>query len=195
MKKILTVFVFLLSVFAAFSQEKQEKNYGFQKNDTYLTGSVSFYSVDYNNTNSTNFQFNPSVGYFLSDATSLELGLIIGSNKNENDFESNSLGASLGVFHFFSPENKFSFFVGGSLSYVSLKASTNFSQEIKTNIFQATVFPGVNYFVTDNFALRAFLGALSYSTSKADFQGAESANTFAVNLDLSNINFGVVLKL
>ena len=63
----------------------------------------------------------------------------------------------------------------------------------KAICWSIAVAPGVNYFVSDCIALRASFGALSYASNKAD--GADDAATnFGLNLDLSDINFGITYK-
>ncbi|MNY83339.1 hypothetical protein D3C86_2260380 [compost metagenome] len=52
----------------------------------------------------------------------------------------------------------------------------------------------MSYFVSSNFAIEAGLGVLNYTSEKPDVDGAEARNTFNLNLDLSNVNFGVVYK-
>ena len=66
--------------------------------------------------------------------------------------------------------------------------------EYEANGFNIGLAPGVSYFVSSNFALEASIGLLSYDTTKPDFDGAESTDTFDLNLNLNNISLGLVYK-
>src|SRR5690606_9273516 len=127
----------------------------------------------------------------------LEFNLLVGSSKQEFgelEDKQSQFGAGLGATYFFTPSSKFSFTVGAGVAYASSKEEEEGSDDFKVNSFGIAVAPGVNYFISDNFALRASIGALSYTSSKADFDGAEAINTFGLNLDLSDINFGLTYK-
>ena len=171
---------------------------GFSEGDLFVSGSVGFNSTSQDEAKENSLNFSPSIGYFVSDNIAAEFGLIVGSNKfEEGDFEStnSNFGASLGATYFFTPSNQFSFTVGAGVSYVSSKSEIEgIDDESKVNSFAIAVAPGINYFISDQFALRASVGALSYSSSKADFEGAEAVNSFGLNLNLSDINFGIVYK-
>ena len=80
--------------------------------------------------------------------------------------------------------------MGAGLNYNSQETGP----DVKVNTFTIAVAPGVNYFVSDAFALRATVGSLGYTSAKADTDGAESVSQFGLNLNLSNINFGMTYK-
>jgi outer membrane protein W len=143
------------------------------------------------------FDFVPAVGFFVSDNIALEANLIVGSGKDEfGEFEDkvSSFGGALGATYFFTPASRFSFTVGAGLSYVSSKFEQTGEEDLSNDTFAIAVAPGINYFISNHFALRASVGALSYSSSKNDTPNAEAFNSFGLNLDLSDINFGVTYK-
>jgi len=192
MKYYFSLLLLIITFSESFSQEKNDF-IGFSQSDFYLSGQINYAKTTSENFSQSAFNFQPTVGYFLDNSNALELGLIVGLNE-AGDSETNSFGVQTSLIHFFNTENKFSFTLGVGLAYVSTKFDNGFQGDYTSNLFQGAVFPGVNYFVSDNFSLIANLGVLSYVTEKGDFQGAEDVNSFNINLNLSNINFGVLYK-
>ncbi|MFD2824749.1 outer membrane beta-barrel protein [Lacinutrix iliipiscaria] len=187
-----------LALFALNVNAQEEKatdgTGGFAKSDIYLSGTVGINTWKQDDAKSNSYAFMPSVGYFLSDNIALELGLSVGGGEDTGENKTNTFGANLGARYFFTPANQFSFTVGAGFGYMSSKYEPNGGDESKTNTFGFSVAPGLNYFVSNCFALRASIGALSYTSEKGDWDGAEAANSFGFNLDLSDINFGVTYK-
>lgn len=188
MKKVLLVIAMVAAGFTANAQEEKAKG-GFVKEDLYISGSVGYNTVD----DADVYTFSPSVGYFVSDNIALELGLTIGGSEIGTT-ETNAFGVNIGANYFFTPENDFSFVVGAGLSYVSTGSEIAGVEQADVNAFGIAIAPGINYFVSESIALRASVGALSYATSKVDVDGAESVNSFGLNLNLSDINFGITYK-
>jgi opacity protein-like surface antigen len=167
---------------------------GFNNGDVYVSGSLGFNSYKYGNSKINSLDFSPSVGYFVSDNIALEFNLLVGSTKDEDDDKTSSFGAGLGANYFFTPANQFSFTLGAGVGYVTNTNKPNGGPESKYNTFDIAIAPGLNYFISEKFALRASIAALSYTSRKADFSGAEAENEFGLNADLSNVNFGVTYK-
>lgn len=188
MKKLLfTTLIAVLSLVSVNAQDKVQAT-GFAKGDVYVSGSLNFASVSVAGADSTSaIEFSPSVGYFVSDNIAVEALLMIGSIKDT----SSNFGFGLGANYFFTPASKFSFTVGAALAYDSESYE---GTDVKLNQFSIAVAPGVNYFISEAFALRASIGALGYSSSKYDFDGAEATTAFALSLDLSDVNFGLTYK-
>ncbi len=198
MKKLLlcaAIAVFGFTNLNAQDEEEAGSTGGFAKSDIYVSGTVGFNSTKFGDSKSNDFVFMPSVGYFLTENIALELGLSIGSSEDTGENKRSTFGGELGARYFFTPAKQFSFTVGAGFSYMSSKLEPNGNvASITYNTFGFAVSPGLNYFVSDSFALRASIGALSYASEKADTNGAEAFNTFGFNLDLSNINFGITYK-
>ncbi len=195
-KLILTAAVALFAFTANAQDESTEAATGsFAKSDLYVSGTVGFTSFSQDEVSTSGFEFSPSVGYFLTDNIALELGLGFGSDTAANDDKTTTVGVDLGARYFFTPASQFSFTVGAGFAYQTETTSFDAGgDDFKFNTFGFAVAPGVNYFVSDAFALRASIGALSYASAKADVDGAEAANTFGLNFDLSDINFGLTYK-
>lgn len=193
MKKLL--FMAAVAVFGLTGLNAQDDSStgGFENGDLYVSGSVGFNSFKAGEAKSNSFNFSPSAGYFISDNIALELGLEVGSTKDADDDKTSSFGVNLGGRYFFTPSNQFSFTVGAALSFGSNKEKPDGGDEAKSTNFGFAVSPGINYFVSDAFALRASVGALGFRSDKAD--GAdEAATSFGLNMDLSTVNFGLTYK-
>ncbi len=188
MKKLLLSIAMIAVGFTASAQ-------GFEKSDVYLTGTVGFDNTSQGDFSSSSFTFSPSAGYFVSENIALELGLSYTSTEVEAaDTEASVFGVGLGASYFFTPSEKFSFIVGAGFTYANASTEVAGSEQPDQSIFGFAVSPGVNYFISESFALRASIGALSYSNSSVDIDGADSTNNFGLNLNLSNIELGLTYK-
>tara|TARA_R110002111_G_scaffold57012_3_gene96821 strand:+ start:3883 stop:4467 length:585 start_codon:yes stop_codon:yes gene_type:complete len=193
MKKLLFTAAIAVLGFTNVNAQEEATTTGFAKGDLFVSGSVGFNSSKTGDAKSNNLNFSPSVGYFISENIALEVNLMIGSGEDAVDTKTTDLGAGLGATYFFTPSNKFSFTVGAGFGYANSKVEFDGGGEVKVDSFRFAVAPGVHYFISDKFALRASVGALSYESTKAD--GADDAtNDFGLNIDLSDINFGLVYK-
>lgn len=168
---------------------------GFAKGDFYASGSIGFGTQNSPGDFKDNaFTIMPAFGYFVSDniAIGAELGLMTNKSKSGSTTTSNVNQFSAGVYgkYYFTPANQFSFFTKlgvGTFSWEDKEVSNS-----KVNGFEVAFVPGINYFLSNCIALQASIGTLGYSTSKPDVSGAESTDTFGFNLNLKDINFGVV---
>lgn len=191
MKKVIFSFVMIA---AAISSNAQD---GFSKGSKFLSGSFGISSTDNKEevTKTSSFSVSPSVGYFVSDNLAVGLGLGYGSSKvtidGDTDSETNTL--SFGGFgrYYFSPKSKFTMFGHLGINYLS---NDYVSDEYKTTGIDAFVAPGFNYWVSNKLALEAVIGKLGFSSSKGDYDGAESSSSFDFGLNLSNVSFGMVMK-
>jgi len=200
-KLLLSSLVAFFTLFNLNAQEKESVSGGFAQGDTYISGTLNYTSntISDSDYKVSEFTFSPSVGYFIDDNIALELALYVGStNQNDGygtDYKHNSFGGGLGVVYFFTPDSRFSFTTGASLAYVSIKSEFNgIKSDDSYNLFNVGIFPGVSYFISEAFALRASIGFLSYASGKSTADGASTTNTFTLNLDLSEVNFGLTYK-
>ncbi|SDI50148.1 OmpW family outer membrane protein [Winogradskyella thalassocola] len=193
MKKLLFTAAVAVLGFTSVSAQEEATTTGFAKGDLFVSGSVGFNSSKTGDAKSNDLNFSPSVGYFISENIALEVNLMVGTEENAAEDKLTSVGAGLGATYFFTPSSKFSFTVGAGVDYANSKFEPNGGGEAKVDTFGFAVAPGVHYFISDKFALRASVGALSYESTKVD--GADDAtNDFGLNIDLSDINFGIVYK-
>ena len=188
MKKIILGVALAL---AAINTNAQEG--GFAKGDLFATGAVAFGSTKDNNTDAetSSFTLVPQVGYFVTE--NIAAGARISYSSSEvNDVKSNALG--LGAFgrYYTTPASQFSFFGQVGLDYNTSNPDTD--GDVKVNTIGLGAGLGLNYFVSSNFSLEAGLNLLSYSSSKADVDGAESVTSFNFGDDFTNLTFGVNYK-
>ncbi|CAM1362620.1 conserved exported hypothetical protein [Tenacibaculum sediminilitoris] len=196
MKKILFTIAMVAVGFTATAQENAKG--GFEKQDWYVSGTAGYNNISVEGIDSdvSSFTFSPSVGYFVSDNIALEMGLILGESTTEffgDTIEASQFGVTLAGNYFFTPQSDFSFVVGAGLSYISTGNEINGNEQPDSSTFAIAVAPGVNYFISERLALRALVGALSYSSTSAD-GSSSSTNTFGLNLNLSDVNFGLTYK-
>lgn len=199
MKKLIFAAAALFAFGVSNAQEKEGSSEGFKNGDIFLSGSFNVGSSKYTdagNYKETSFSVAPRVGFFVTD--NIAVGGFLGYSSSKvtptegaDDVKVNAL--SVGAFgrYYATPASKFSVFgqLGAALTSVNYDTA-----DYKVNGFDIELAPGVSYFLNSNFAIEASWGALSYSTAKADTDGAESSNSFNIGLDLENINFGLLYK-
>ncbi len=170
---------------------------GFANGDIFISGSFGFSSSSQGDIKSSSFGFTPRVGFFVSDniAVGARFGLTTGKVETplEEDVKTNAFAVGAFGRYYFNPSSKFSIFGEAAFNYNSSKVELG-SAETKVDGVSVNVGPGVSYFLSDNFALEAFWGAIGYGTSKSDIDGSESINTFAFGVNLEDINLGLVYK-
>ncbi|NJM80119.1 MAG: porin family protein [Flavobacterium sp.] len=194
MKKLLFAAVAVFA-FGVSNAQEESSDGGFSQGDVYATGSLSISNTKMGDIKSDGYSFSPGVGYFVNENIALEAGLVI--NKAtitviDEELEAKGFGGSLGAKYYFTPANKFSFFAGLGVGYLTQKVGID--ETVDFNTLSVSVIPGVNYFLNNNFAIQASLGGLGYSSSKFDVEDAEASNTFALGLNLTNVNFSLLYK-
>ena len=208
MKKVL-----LFAAFAAFamtSVNAQDDSSGFAKSDIYVTGTVGFNSstessnitgdTDTDNSSTT---FSPAIGYMLTDNIALEAGLSYSSTdgfdeESELDAETTITTFSVGARWFMNPTDKFSLSVGAGLGFGSgTRSYTGTTFEGERSAMTFTVAPAVNYWISDSWGLFANIAAFEYaSVTDSNNQDSDEYDTTStgLNIDLTDINFGMVYK-
>ena len=204
MKKIILSAFALFAIGFANAQEKSEEGKGFSNGDVVISGTVGFSSTKTGDFKTDSFTIMPGVGFFVSDNIAIggTIGYTSGTSTQDlsgagDFFDVKTNAFVVGAFgrYYATPASDFSFFGELSVAYSTAKSEVDGTDlESKANGFGIGVSPGVSYFISSNFALEASIGALSYNTTKPDFDGAESTNTFELNLDLTNVTLGLVYK-
>lgn len=197
MKKILLSAVAVMAF--GFANAQDTATQGFSKGDLFISGSLGFTSTKQGDSKTNNVNFSPMAAYFITENIALGGQLVIGSGKTEvGDVENktNTFGVNAIGRYYFTPAKSFSIFGQAQVGYSSSKQEPEVGGETKFNTFGIGVGPGMSYFVSNNFAIEAGLGILNYTSTKQDIDGfdADARNTFNLNLDLTNVNFGVVYK-
>lgn len=198
MKKIILTVAAVFALSFANAQDKKESSEGFAKGDLYLTGTAGFSSEKTGDAKVDGFTLSPGVGYFLTENIALEGGLSILSAKNDdgagNEEKANGFGFNAGARYFWTPASKFSLSVGANISYTSTKFDDG-TFDVTEKEIGFNIPLGLNYFVSNDFALTASWGGFGYSSNDNGGDGADKTNGFDLGLDLSSINFGLIYKL
>lgn len=201
MKKILLSAMALMAFSFASAQETSNvptNSNGFRMGDFFVTGSVGVGSQSTGDNKSNSFNISPRVGYFLMDniAVGAALGYESGKTKSpgEPDFKQNEF--SIGVFgrYYVTPATGFSLFGQLGLDYIHATSEWDVPGAPKnsSNAFQIGLAPGVNYFVSSNFALEATFGILSFRTDSPD--EGDNTDNFNLGLNFTNINLGLIYR-
>ncbi len=203
MKKVLLVGA--VALFGAVNAQVATSVEGFVKGDTFITGAIGYTSEKQNNFEENVFTVAPSVGHFVSP--NIAVGARVGYTNGtmEDTFatvvvseEVDAVNAGVFGRYYTTPASKFSLFGELNVNYATAKYTENngitAATETKYNGFNFGIAPGVNYFISKNFALEAAVGVLSYSTMKEDIAGAEAVDTFNFGLNFTDVTLGLVYK-
>lgn len=206
MKKIVLTLAALTAFTFASAQEGETSTFGFSEGNIMLEGNIMYNSTNDKNTETktSEFEFNPKVGYFLTDDIALGVELGIGSNNTEIDGTETEKGSyfNAGVFgryYFLDLGERFKTYGELGLGMTSSKDGID-DAEVKYNGFNAGVGLGINYFVTESFAINfALTDILAYNSEKADFDGAENESSLNANVNVFNnffttAQFGLTFK-
>lgn len=189
--------------FFGMAQAQETQTPGFVKGDVFITGAVGYANQERGTEEGNRFTIAPSVGFFVSP--NFALGARVGyvnekfSGNDTEIFENKTETFTVGAFgrYFWTPVNRFSLFGEVNASYGNIKYTNtydNVSFDSKADGFEMGIAPGINYFITKNFALEATWGVLSYNSIKPDADGAEATENFNVGLDLNDLSLGLVYK-
>ena len=233
MKKLLfTAAIAVFGFTTVNAQEtKEESTFGFEQGNIIVEGNIGFNSsksTESDNTgdlfenNTSSINFNPKAGYFISDDLVIGVELNFGSAKDEDTFigttgfitesKTNNLGA--GVFaryYFLELGKRFKTYGEFGAGFNSAKAetsqtgSTSLLQDSESNSIGAGLGLGINYFISDSFAINFGLtDLLSFTTGtqkdNLDPTGFERKTaSFSGNINIFNnffntATFGLTYK-
>lgn len=203
MKKLVLSLVAVAAFgYAANAQEKE--TFGFEKGNIIVEGTISVTDGTYKTeavlpgqesktTKATNFNFNPKAAYFLNDkfAVGLELGLgkvgysISGTNI---DHKNTTYVGAFARYYFLELGKRFKTYGEFGLGFQGEKAETSGYSE-KRNGIKAGVSVGMNYFITDRFAIGVGLGdILAFNSGNRKVNGTkiDSYSTVKANVNVFN---------
>ena len=205
MKKIiLTVAAVFALTFANAQDKKESTGEGFSNGDLYLSGAAGFNSSKTGDFKTDSWTLSPGVGYFISDNLAIEGQLNLMGGKDYQDVlgdgdlyevKTSGFGIAAGVKYFWTPASKFSLSIGGNLSYDSIKEDATGLGDRTRKVIGLNVPLGLNYFVSNDFALTTTWGGFGYSSDDNGGDGQEKTTGFNLGLDLSSISFGLLYKL
>lgn len=192
MKKVI---LSVAAVFAfGFASAQETTEGGFSKGDLFISGAVGFGSEKTGDLKTNDFIVAPKAGYFVTNNIAVGLAVGFESSKVDSgiaDAKNNTF--TVGAFgrYYFTPASKFSIFGELGVNYNSY--DNEFPTDSKGDGFGVAIAPGVNYFISKNFALEASFGILGFDTTKPD-GGGEKTNSFDFGLDTRDIRLGLIYK-
>lgn len=153
----------------------------------YLGGSVGFQVTSHDGNSTTAWNVTPEVGYTLSD--DLAIGIALGYGEAGKDATKvKTLGVNPYLRYNFLKFDHVNIFFDGGFGFANVDSK---SLGYKTNTWNVGLKPGVSLNLNENVSFVAHLGFLGFQSAKPDFDGAKATNTFGVDLDATNVNFGL----
>ena len=160
-----------------------------QEGTVLVYGNVGYNSTKPAGDEATNsFSFNPGVGYQFDDNWTVGANLGLSSESQDGD-KFTSFSAGPFVRYSESLSNTFAIYMQLQGGFVSGKFETEDQADVKTNGFNAGLFPAVFINVNKSFGLNFSFGGINYETLK--FEGAsEGSSIFDFNFG-QTINIGI----
>lgn len=155
-------------------------------------GNVGFGQNSGNNNSSTNFSFNPSLGYFITDNIALGAGLIMTSTSNTTTVintttrnTTNTIGLAPFARYYGEIVEKFYWFGNAGISYssfsnkttVTLNNTSTTTTNPNTNQFRFNLGGGLAFFPSEKFQLELAYNVLSFQS----FDNGSSSFNFGLN--------------
>ncbi|VXC36373.1 conserved exported hypothetical protein [Flavobacterium sp. 9AF] len=201
MKKLLFAAAAVFAFSFANAQE-EGSTFGFAQGNVIVEGNLGFSSTNNKNTETkeSSFVFNPKAGYFLTDKFALGLELSVGSDKTkvagtDTDKNSNFGAGVFGRYYFLDLGARFKTYAEAGVGFNSGKKGL---ADAKYSGVGAGAGLGINYFLTENFAINfALTDILSYSSNKND--GEKAVSEFNGNVNVfdnffTTTTFGLTYK-
>lgn len=168
----------------------------------FLGGNVSFShstqqeETSASKTTSTEFQLNPSIGYYFQDNVVFGIGLGIGSSKSDFS-KSTSFFPSIFNRYYFNLTEEFKFYLHTRTGIQWSKYEPDFGANEKTTYFVLGTSPGISYAITPKMSLGVSVGSLGFTSSKTiDSESKETlAKTSYFSLNANYLDFGLSFKL
>lgn len=179
-------------------------------------GSGGFFSNNLNDSKNTIFRINPYVGKELNAhwILGLQLGLSTQNYRVEDalffgpsgpvDFSRKSYQVALGIFarYIVNPVQRFNFFLQPSIQNNFFRENTAYDGEVtekeKASFIEVGIGVGMLYKINDRFRVTLRSGGLNYINGKweiLDTDISRKFSSFGGNLNLSNLSFGVEVRL
>ena len=158
----------------------------------YVGGGVGLLTSSYDGNSETYFSILPEIGYNINEDWAVGIAVGYGEAKSKVNVAGVKVTEKVKTFQIapyarytFAKFDKVNLFVDGSVGY----KHENFAG-VKTNTFAVGFKPGVAVNLNDKLSFVAHVGFLGYQNDKVKGDD-KSTNTFGLNLDGSNLSFGV----
>lgn len=166
---------------------------GFANGDIFISGSLNVSSTKDGDLKTSSFGIMPKVGFFVAD--DIAIGGQVGFMTSKDEAENKTNTFNVGAFGrwYGTPASDFSFFAELGVNYRNSKFTDDATDtDTKSSGFGIALSPGVSYFISSNFAMEASIAALTYDSNKPD--EGDSATSFGLNANLTNVSIGLVYK-
>ena len=158
----------------------------------YVGGGVGLQTSSYDGNSETYFTIIPEIGYNLNEDWAVGMTIGYGEAKTKMNVAGVKVTDKVKTFQIapyarytFAKFDKVNLFVDGTVGY----SHVNYAGT-KTNSFGLGLKPGVAVNLNDKLSFVAHVGFLGYQNDKVKGDD-KSTNTFGLNLDGSNLSFGV----
>ena len=159
----------------------------------YVGGGIGFQTTSQDGNSDTFFKIMPEIGYNLNEDWAVGVAVGYGESKTTTKVNGVKLSDKVKAFEI-APYARYTFakidmvnlFIDGTVGYQHTD-----NAGLKNNTFGLGLKPGIAVNLNDKLSFVAHVGFFGYENSKDDYDGAEAVNTFGVNLDGSNLSFGV----
>lgn len=212
MKKLLLTLTAVAGLTVA---SKAQEITGFQKGNFIIEGNLGLKNVDdkTEQIKQKNFDFNPKVGYFVTDRIAVGVKFNVGNetvDRYATGVERKNSGnvftaGVFGRYYFLEVGNRFKTYADVNVDYLTSSSKVTVlgttTKNPNENGFGLNGAIGANYFLTDKIAVNfAFANVIGFGTSKVDVDGAKASNSFNMNLNSFNnffntAQFGLTFKL
>ncbi len=190
MKKIILSLAAIFAFGAASAQEVS--SFGFGQGDVFVEGNLKFSATKSSgNVKTTEFEFAPAAGYFLSDDFALGLGLTVASLKESTSGTDTKKASAFGVdvfgrYYFLELGQRFKTYGQAGVGFAGSNDKLN---DLKSTAIGAGVGLGINYFLTEKLAINfALTDLVSFTSSKP--KGGSASTSFDLNVNEFNNFFG-----
>lgn len=206
MKKLLFLFALFFSI--PFFSQAQEPQFPIQPKTWSIGGGASLrlnqteYDAEYSR-KIFGLNLRPNVGYAIGENLMLGTGLRYSYNETRTVDSSNDReqsGSGVGIFPFiskyFNLNNRFAFNLTGELGYEygwGENYTLDNGYESTSNSFEASIRPGITYFVSQNIALNAQLGGIFYNYTSREHDGELDMihKSFMASIQMDQFYFGI----
>ena len=158
----------------------------------YVGGGVGLLTSSYDGNSETYFSILPEIGYNINEDWAVGIAVGYGEAKSKVNVAGVKVTEKVKTFQIapyarytFAKFDKVNLFVDGSVGYSHVDYAG-----AKTNSFALGLKPGVAVNLNDKLSFVAHVGFLGYQNDKVKGDD-KSTNTFGLNLDGSNLSFGV----
>ncbi len=210
MKKLLLT----MTAVAGLALVSNAQEFGFDKGNFIVEGNLGFNTRDNKNAEikTTNFNFNPQVGYFVTDKIAVGIFAKVGTSNEDNygegvDIQEKASTFDIGAFgryYFLELGSRFKTYAEVAAGYESENGETvtagSSVKDPKISGFGANAGIGAQFFLTDKIAVNyKFANVIGFNSSKVDVDGAKATTGFNVNLNsfenfFNSGQFGLTFK-